>query len=201
VFQFIGIIPDQSYFASIKYFASCIIKGYFSQQKVSKTAEKEKITKIADEVVKGMPSKKIAGETKSSVSFVGKIASVITDGFRSLAPQIEQQTMFYAGHFDENTEKNYVKVSNITDGEKEIHFVHNIVFIPYKNGYNLIMTVEVDPNMTVMQSYKIAERLKEKLCKRIPELHYIRIETKPDGAFFSMIDHQSIDNIIDEDLT
>ncbi len=201
VFQFIGIVPDQNYFASIKYFASCIVKGYFSQQKVSKQADKEKINKIADEVVKGVPSNKIAGDTKSSVSFVGKIASVLTNGFKSIAPQIEKQTVFYAGNFDEDTEQHYVKVSNITDGDKDIHFVHNIVFVPFNKGYNLIMTIEVAPDMTVAQSYKITENLKKKLSKRIPELHYIRIETKPDGAFFSTLENEVIDNIADEDLT
>eukprot|EP00831_Metopus_contortus_P066858 TRINITY_DN5962_c0_g2_i1.p1 TRINITY_DN5962_c0_g2~~TRINITY_DN5962_c0_g2_i1.p1 ORF type:complete len:527 (+),score=115.41 TRINITY_DN5962_c0_g2_i1:487-2067(+) len=201
VFRFIGVIPDQSYFASIKHFASCIIKGYFSQHKVSKPAEKEKITEIANEVVKGVPSNKIAGDTKSSVSLVGKIASAITDGFRAMAPQIEQQTLFFAGHFNEDTEKIYVKVSNIADGEKEIHFVHNIVFVPYKSGYNLIMTVEVNPDMTVAKTYQIAEKLKEKINKRIPEILYARIEFKPDGSFFSMLESQTIDNTADEDIT
>ena len=201
VFRFIGVIPHQSYLASIKHFTSCIIKGYFAQQKVSKPAEKEKITEIANAVVKGVPSSKIAGDTKSSASLVGKIASVITDGFRAIAPQIEQQTLFFAGHFDENTEKIYVKVSNIADGEKEIHFVHNIVFVPYKNGYNLIMTVEVDPEMTVTKTYQIAEKLKEKICKRVPEILYVRIEFRPDGSFFSMLENQAIDNIADEDIT
>jgi len=201
VFKFIGVIPQQSYLASIKHFASCIIKGYLTQQKVSKPAEKEKIAEIVGEVVKGVPSSKIAGDTKSSVSFVGKIASVITDGFRAIAPQIEQQTLFFAGHFDEDTEKIYVKVSNIADGEKEIHFVHNIVFVPYKNGYNLIMTVEVDPVMTVAQTYQIAEKLKEKICKRVPEILYVRIEFRPDGAFFNMLESQTIDNIADEDIS
>ncbi|MDD5728496.1 MAG: phosphatidylglycerol lysyltransferase domain-containing protein [Victivallales bacterium] len=201
VFRFIGIIPHQSYLASMKHFAASIIKGYFTQQKVSRPADKKKIAEIADEVVKGVPSGKIAGDTKSSASLVGKIASVITSGFRAIAPQIEQQTLFFAGHFDENTEKFYVKVSNIADGEKAIHFVHNIVFIPYKNGYNLIMTVEVDPAMTVAQTYQIAEKLKEKICKRVPEILYARIEFKPDGSFFSMLENQTIDNSADEDIT
>ncbi|MDD5598295.1 MAG: phosphatidylglycerol lysyltransferase domain-containing protein [Victivallaceae bacterium] len=201
VFRFIGVIPHQSYLASMKHFAACIIKGYFTQQKVSQPAEKQKIAEIADEVVKGVPSGKIAGDTKSSVSLVGKIASVITNGFRAIAPQIEQQTLFFAGHFDADTEKLYVKVSNIADGEKAIHFVHNIVFVPYKNGYNLIMTVEVDPEMTVAQTYQLAEKLKEKICKRIPEILYVRIEFKPDGSFFSMLDSQTIDNVADEDIT
>ena len=201
VFRFIGIIPHQSYLASMKHFAASIIKGYFTKQKVSKDTDKKKITEIANEVVKGVPSSKIAGNTKSSVSFVGKIASVITSGFRIMAPQIEQQTLFFAGHFDEDTEKFYVKVSNITDGEKAIHFVHNIVFVPYKSGYNLIMTVEVVPEMTVAQTYEIAEKLKEKICKRVPEILYVRIEFKPDGSFFNIIETQTIDNIADEDIT
>ena len=200
VFRFIGVIPHQSYLASIKHFASCILKGYFSQHKVSKTAEKEKITKIANEVVKGVPSNKIAGDTKASVSLVGKVASAITSGFRAIAPQIEQQTLFFAGHFDDNTEKLYVKVSNIADGAKDIHFVHNIVFVPYKDGYNLIMTVEVSPDMTVAQTHQIAENLKEKICKRSPDILYIRIEFEPDGSFFNMIE-TDIDNVADEDLT
>ncbi len=201
VFRFIGIIPHQSYLASMKYFTGCIIKGYLAKQKVSQPADKKKITEIADEIVKGVPSKEIAGDTKASVSLVGKVASAITNGFRTMAPQIEQQTLFFAGHFDENTEKFYVKVSNIADGEKAIHFVHNIIFVPYKNGYNLIMTAEVAPETTVAQTYQIAEKLKEKICKRVPEILSMRIEFEPDGSFFNMLETKTIDNTADEDLS
>ena len=124
----------------------------------------------------------------------------ITGVFRRMSPEIEQQAMFFSGNLNEDTEKLYVKVSNIVDSDREIHFVHNITFIPYKQGYTLLMTVEADPSVTVEKAHKIAQGIRRKIQKKMENIFYVHIEFEPDGSFFQMLNEVSLEKTTPEDL-
>ena len=120
--------------------------------------------------------------------------------FRGMSTEIERQAMFFSGNLNEDTEKLYVKVSNIADSEKEIHFVHNITFIPYKGGYSLLMTVETDPSVTVEKAHRIGQGIRRKIRKKMENIFFVHIEFEPDGSFFQMLDEISLEKSTPEDL-
>ncbi len=200
VFNYIGILPEQSYLESIRFFGGCIVKELFSHAKTKPEADQKQVTAIVDDMIKGVPTNEIAKKSELEKSTVSKLLDKITSGFKKISPEIERQAMFFYGNFDEDTEKLYVKVSNIVDSEKEIHFVHNIVFVPYETGYVLLLTVEVSPELTVKETFKLSAGLRKKIQKKIVEIKSIQIQYEPDGAFFEMLNERTLANATAEDF-
>lgn len=192
VFRYIGILPEQSYLASIRYFGGFMLKGLFSHEK--------KASNVLNEMINGVPTEDIAEHSSLSLPDVKGMVDKITGVFRRMSPEIEQQAMFFSGNLNEDTEKLYVKVSNIVDSDREIHFVHNITFIPYKQGYTLLMTVEADPSVTVEKAHKIAQGIRRKIQKKMENIFYVHIEFEPDGSFFQMLNEVSLEKTTPEDL-
>ncbi len=200
VFRYIGILPEQSYLASIRFFGSCVIKELFSRPEAKVQADPKQVSGVIDAMIDGVPTGEIAKKSELRPPIVAGLLDRITSSFKKLSPEIERQAAFFFGHFDEATEKLYVKVSNIADSEKEIHFVHNVLFIPHEDGYGLLLTAEVAAELTIKDSCKIADLLRKKLRKKMPELRYIQIQFEPDGAFYEQLEERTLANATDEDF-
>lgn len=201
VFNYIGILPEQSYLASIRFFGGCIIKELFSREEEKEPqADQKQVSGIIDDMIKGVPTGEIAKKNEMQKSVVSTLIDKITSGFKRLSPEIEKQAVFFYGNFNEDTEKMYVKVSNIADSEKEIHFVHNIFFVPNENGYSLMFTAETSPELTVKDTYRILTALRKKIMKKIPEILYVQVEFNPDGTFYEMLEERTLANATDEDF-
>ncbi len=201
VFNYIGILPEQSYLASIRFFGGCIVKELFSgRAKTAPAADQKQVTGIIDDMIKGVPTGEIAQKNEMQKSAVSKLLDKITSGFKKLSPEIEKQALFFYGNFNDETEKLYVKVSNIADSEKDIHFVHNIFFMPQEKGYAVAFTAETSPELTVKDTYRLITGLRKKIAKKIPEITYVHVEFEPDGTFYEMLEERTLANTTDEDF-
>ncbi len=192
VFKYIGILPEQSYLSSIRYFGGFMLKELFKHEAKAKT--------VLNEMVEGVPTEEIAKKSDLALPAVKSMVEKITGVFRKISPEIEQQAMFFCGNLNEATEKLYIKVSNIVDSDRDVHFVHNITFVPFQQGYSLLMTVETAPETTVEKTHKIARELRKKIQKKVENIFYIHIEFEPDGAFSQLLGEISLEKASGKDL-
>jgi len=187
VFQYIGILREKTYFALIRQFGSCILSNLKGKGSGSQKREDRAVPEVVSDVLKGVSTNEIAAKRHLDLSSLRSLTDKITASFKKLMPAMERQAIFFYGQLNEETEPLFVKVSNITDSEKDFHFVHNIMFIPFKDGYALQFCAEVSPEMTVAQTMKLTESLRKKIRKKNPSIHAVNVLYEPDGAFFKTL--------------
>ena len=92
------------------------------------------------------------------------------------------------------------KIETVADEDTDVVLVHDLRVRTIGGAYHITMSMELDNDKTVGESYEIVTRIKVRIQAELPDIFSILIQVAPAGSFASRLKEIGLENLQEKDF-